>query len=65
MLQVGEEFISGLSLGGNPKAIKMLLAFKNVIIDYDKPAGKVLRNDLAITLKKYEEFLYLIIISNK
>jgi hypothetical protein len=54
---VGEDFINGIALGGNSKTVRMLLAFKSFIQDYQKPQEKVLRDGLAPVLSKYEEFL--------
>ncbi len=58
ILEVGLEFIGGLALGGNSKCMKMLIAFKELIQDYSVPSDKVLRNELAATIRKHEDFLY-------
>jgi hypothetical protein len=54
---VGQEFSTGIALGGNAKCINMLLAFKQVVKDYTPQPMTMLRNDLGQIVKRCEEFL--------
>lgn len=56
-MQVGLQYLTGDIVGGNARCVAMLMAFRNMIIDYKTPPEKTLVRDLVSRTNNNVNFL--------